>query len=281
MYFKDEVLPILPQLRQLYASAGCQLVVFTILRRPVQREVSFYRFFRGNKGISLQEWLRHDCNTTACFGYDRWRRSHEAGEGFWGRDNVQTRALLGWPEDRSPTTWCNNRTLAEGQAVLEQLDVVGTQSNFDASLLLLWESFGLRPATAAMLGVRPMHRQSYSRRHSKWRESNLATNLVQQLQKVTRCDESLFAAFASRLQQRIGARGSSFGLRLRALLSQRAEQWDHEHIVQWAPGSRCSQSGMYTVSRYDPVCNRSLVQCVTRASGPSADVCGRPWSTEA
>ena len=263
MYFRDEVLPLLPRLRQLYAAAGCPLVVCTLLREPVPREVSFFRFFRANRGVSIQEWLRHDCNTSNCVGYDKWRRSGEAGEGVWGRDNMQTRALLGWPNDQKPpAAWCSNHTVAQGLAVLEQLDLVGTQTDFEASALLLWESLGIRPATAKTLGARAMYRQSYSRSNAKWRTKHLPGGLLQQLQHVTRCDQELFDASARRLQRHIASvpsdtNGRDFHSRLQALLSQKQDRWGRAHGMAWASGPRCSQPGVYTLLRYDPVCNRS------------------------
>ena len=277
MYFRDEVLPLLPRLRQLYAAAGCPLVIYTLLRQPVPREVSFFRFFRANRGISMQEWLQHDCNTSGCAGYDKWRRSGEAGEGFWGRDNVQTRALLGWPDDRRPAAWCNNRTVAEGLAVLEQLDLVGTQTDFEASALLLWESLGLRPVTAVTLGARQMYRQSYSRSNAKWRTTRLPGGLLQQLQHVTRCDQELFDASARRLQRHIASAprdeaGRDFASRLQALLSQKQDTWDRTQGMVWASGSRCSQSGVYAAHRYDPVCNRSWGRLLAGADDSKAGV---------
>ena len=277
MYFRDEVLPLLPRLRQLYAAAGCPLVVYTLLRQPVPREVSFFRFFRANRGISMQEWLRHDCNTSGCAGYDKWRRSGEAGEGFWGRDNMQTRALLGWPDDPRPTAWCSNRTVAEGLAVLEQLDLVGTQTDFEASALLLWESLGLRPATAETLGARQMYRQSYSRSNAKWRTTRLPGGLLQQLQHVTRCDQELFDASARRLQRHIASAprdeaGRDFASRLQALLSQKQDTWDRTQGMVWASGSRCSQPGVYAAHRYDPVCNRSWGRLLAGADDSKAGV---------
>ena len=277
MYFRDEVLPMLPRLRELYAAAGCPLVVSTLLREPVAREVSFYRFFRERRGISMQEWLRHDCNTSGCSGYDRWRRSGESGEGFWGRDNAQTRALLGWPHDERPAIWCNNRTVAEGIAVLEQLDLVGTQTDFDASLLLLWEALGIRPATATMLGApRMSRRQSYARSDTKqWRAPNLPSDLAQQLRQVTRCDQAVFDVMAQRLRERIAsvprdASGRTFNARLRALHSRREEAWDRTHGMVWVTGSRCSQPGSFTTRRYDPVCNRSWLRPRAVATTPIA-----------
>lgn len=289
MYFQDEVLPMLAALRRLYASAGCPLVVFTLLRQPVAREVSFYRFFRQPYNISIDEWLDHDCTTTACGGYDRWRRSGARGEGFWGRDNVQTRALLGWPTEGGTdhAGWCGEATVARARGVLGEIDLVGTQSEFEPSLLLLWEALRLPAATATTLGARQMYRQSYSWSRRKWLLPNLQkanAPLVARLRNVTRCDQRLFDASAARLRDMIEAapsdeRGRPFGDRLRELLSRPQEEWEWTRGMAWTAGALCTravqQPALYTTVRYDPVCNRSWV-----APGPGG-FHELPWVVEA
>lgn len=266
MYFQDEILPMLAALRSLYKAAGCPLVVFTLLREPVAREISFYRFFRQGYNISIDEWLEHDCTTTACSGYGKWRQSGAKGEGFWGRDNVQTRALLGWPFDADHSGWCGGATVAQAQKVLEQIDVVGTQSDFEPSLLLLWEALRLPPATAVTLGARQMYRQSYSWSRKKWLLPNLPAPLVAKLRNVTMCDKALFEASKRRLSDRIKAAprddsGRRFRARLRELLARPQQEWDWTHGMAWTQGALCThqQPALYTTARYDPVCNRSWV----------------------
>ena len=116
--------------------------------------------------------------------------------------------------------------------------------------------------TAVTLGARQMYRQSYSHSNAKWRTTRLPTELLQQLQRVTRCDQELFEASARRLQRHIASAprdesGRDFAARLQALLSLQRDTWDRTQGMVWASGSRCSEPGVYAAHRYDPVCNRS------------------------
>ena len=301
MYFHDEILPMLADLRALYASAGCKLVVFTILREPVAREISFYRHFRDGIGVSLDEWFAHDCTARLCSEYPTWRERLKRGEvqpeGFWGRDNAQSRALLGWPDvqprfsatqaqngergdNAANAAWCGPAVQAEAAAVLAQVDIVGTIESFDASLLLLWEAIGVPPHLGNALGVSKVLAQTYDADKAKWKVPNLPAATKAKFDLYTKCDAAAYAVAVRRMAAQVAAADGGGGGFAARLAKMRAEAKESgvvplpEHPIRWKPGVLCGAPqgyigpdnlAVYTPRRYDPVCN--MTQVVVGVSG--------------
>ena len=183
-FFNDHVLPVLPQLRARYAALGGRVVSTTMLREPASYLFSKYMM-----------WPPHDRLTGHVMALPLWLPQAEG---------LQRTALLkAGPKAHTPG--CAG--LDESRKRLRTFDLVGVTSCLTLLLATLEQAVGLPPDTARISNVyaRPQGwRGKSGKEASGWTLESLRANATTRatLERVTRCDDTLYADALRRLPPR-------------------------------------------------------------------------------
>ena len=189
-FFNDHVLPVLPQLRARYAALGGRVVTTTMLREPASYLFSKYIM-----------WPPHDKSTGHVMELPRWLPQAEG---------LQRTALLkAGPRAHTPGCPASGPTgLEESRARLRTFDLVGVTSCLTLLLAALEQAVGLPPDVARISNVyaRPQGWRGKSGMEvaSGGTLESLRANATTRamLERVTRCDDTLYADALRRLPPR-------------------------------------------------------------------------------
>tara|TARA_B110001452_G_scaffold51052_1_gene39006 strand:- start:60 stop:881 length:822 start_codon:yes stop_codon:yes gene_type:complete len=191
-FFNDNVLPVMPQLRARYAALGGHVVATTVLREPSSYIFSKYMMWPPHDTtghvMSLPDWLPQ-------------------AEGF-----QRTSLLKAGP--RAHTPGCEG--LEQSRARLRVFDIVGVTSCLPLLLAALEQSVGLPrdPLRMANVYARPQGwggKSGHEAHEHGWTMDKIKANASTRatLERVTRCDNHLYADILHRLSPRYLGYGNS------------------------------------------------------------------------